>query len=112
MADLVPLTPRILTKGQAAAYCGLTESGFEAWVRAGKLPGRLKGTRRWDKTAIDIALDLLSGIDRTAPPPKPSGLAAYMEKRNARKAAEASACAEAEKGGKATGRGRAKRNSL
>lgn len=108
MLDLAPLSPRILTKGQAAAYCGLTESGFEAWVRAGKLPGRLKGTRRWDKAAIDIALDLLSGIDRTAPPPKPSSLALFIEQRNARKAAVR---AEAEKSGKATGRDRAKRNS-
>ena len=83
------LVPRILAKPQAAAYCGLTESGFDHWVKSGKLPKAMKGTRRWDKVTLDIALDRLSGIDRSAPVPKPSGLAAFMEKRDARKRAEA-----------------------
>lgn len=70
------LAPRILAKPTAAAYCGLTEAGFDDWVKRGLLPKVLKGTRRWDKVAIDLALDRPSGIDRSVAEPNPSGLAA------------------------------------
>src|ERR1700730_11140938 len=54
--------PRLLTREQAAAYCGLSASGFSEWVRSGKLPGPIRGSTRWDLKAIDAALDSLSGI--------------------------------------------------
>lgn len=79
-----PLAPRILAKGQAAAYCGLTEPGFDSWVKTGKLPRAMKGTRRWDKVALDLALDRLSGIGdaKSSGAAKPSALAAWLEKDN------------------------------
>ena len=59
------LEPRILTKKQAAVYCGLTESGFQAWIDAGRVPGPLPGTKRYDRLAIDRALNTLSGISNS-----------------------------------------------
>ncbi len=56
------LAPRLVTRAEAAAYCGLSPQGFSAWVRIGRLPASLPGTSRWDLKAIDAALDSLSGI--------------------------------------------------
>jgi hypothetical protein len=57
------IQPRCLTRRQAAAYCccgGL--STFDRWVRSGKIPGPMPGTHRWDRKALDVALDRLSGL--------------------------------------------------
>jgi hypothetical protein len=56
------LSPRLLSRPQAAAYCSLSISTFSNWVRLGKLPLPLPGTTRWDLKAIDIALDAMSGL--------------------------------------------------
>ena len=48
---------RILTRREAADYCRLSVSGFDGWVRKGLLPGPINGTRRWDRKALDGALD-------------------------------------------------------
>jgi len=56
---------RGLTKDSAAAYLELEPSGFDKWVRDGLLPGPIPGTRRWDKKAIDAALDKLSSLSPT-----------------------------------------------
>lgn len=85
--------PRVLSKTDAA-YCGISEKGFDHWVKSGKLPRAMKGTRRWDKVAIDYAIDLMSGVSRDAPPSRPSGLQAWVEERKGRKAAEAGRQAE------------------
>jgi hypothetical protein len=37
-ADL-GIVPRLLTREQAAAYCGLSVRDFSEWVKSGKLPG-------------------------------------------------------------------------
>ncbi len=34
------IAPRLLTREQAAAYCGLSVQGFGRWVRLGRLPAR------------------------------------------------------------------------
>jgi hypothetical protein len=55
--------PRCLDRQQAAAYCGCDSlSTFADWVRRGIIPGPIPGTHRWDRRAIDTALDLASGI--------------------------------------------------
>jgi hypothetical protein len=61
-AVLRRLKPRGLTRGDAAAYCGLTPEGFDDWVKRGVVPGPIAGTQRWDRKAIDLALDRASGI--------------------------------------------------
>lgn len=59
--------PRLLTREQAAAYCGYSPSGFSARVADGTLPGSISGLARWDKHAIDRRLDELSGLVPAAP---------------------------------------------
>lgn len=56
------LAPRGLTRTEAAAYLGLSPATFDAWQRRGLVPGPLTGTKRWDKNAIDAALDRASGL--------------------------------------------------
>lgn len=56
------ILPRLLSRAEAAVYCGLSCQGFSAWVKNGRLPGPIAGTARWDLRAIDAALDSLSGI--------------------------------------------------
>jgi predicted DNA-binding transcriptional regulator AlpA len=58
------MTPRCLNRRQAAEYCGCGSlSTFDDWVRRGILPGPIAGTRRWDRKAIDVALDRASGLE-------------------------------------------------
>ena len=53
---------RLVSRDQAAAYCGLSVSTFSKWVKIGRLPSALSGTSRWDLKAIDLALDSLSRL--------------------------------------------------
>ena len=53
---------RLMTRAQAATYCHLSQSAFSEWVSRGRLPTALFGTRRWDRRALDVALDKLSGL--------------------------------------------------
>jgi hypothetical protein len=62
-AALAPLQPRGLAREDAAAYCGLTPEGFDEWVKRGIVPGPIPGTQRWDRKAIDLALDRASGLE-------------------------------------------------
>jgi predicted DNA-binding transcriptional regulator AlpA len=57
------IAPRLLTREQAAAYCGLSVHGFSEWVKTGKMPGPILGTARWDRRAIDAVLDKASGLE-------------------------------------------------
>ena len=59
---IAPVQPRGLTREDAAAYCGLTPEGFDDWVKRAIVPGPIPGTQRWDRKAIDLALDRASGI--------------------------------------------------
>jgi predicted DNA-binding transcriptional regulator AlpA len=58
----VTLQPRLMTGAESAAYLGLTPASFTKWVADGRAPKPLPGTRRWDRKAIDLALDKVSGI--------------------------------------------------
>jgi excisionase family DNA binding protein len=58
------IPPRCMTRQQAAVYCGCGSlSTFDRWVRSGKIPGPMPGTHSWDRMALDIALDRLSGLN-------------------------------------------------
>jgi hypothetical protein len=50
--------PRGMKIEAVAAYLSLTTSGVHDWVRRELIPG----THRWDKKAIDAALDKRSGL--------------------------------------------------
>lgn len=59
----IGITPRGLTREQAAEYCGCESlNAFDAWVRKRIVPGPIPGTHRWDRKAIDRALDRRSGL--------------------------------------------------
>lgn len=73
---------RGLSRPDAAAYCGLTPAAFDDWVRRGLVPPAIPGTHRWDRKAIDAALDKASGL-------LPTSLSAY-DKWKAGKHANAS----------------------
>jgi hypothetical protein len=57
---------RGLSAHEAAAYAGCnTVAAFRTWVRKGLMPGPLPHTHRYDRKAIDAALDRLSGLSTT-----------------------------------------------
>ena len=79
------LTPRLLSKTEAAAYCGIKASRFSQWVQEGIIPPAIPGTHKWDKRAIDAKFDQIAGIQ----PEKPvSALAKWIAERDAKRSAE------------------------
>lgn len=54
--------PRMLSRAGAASYCNVAPRTFSDWVARRILPGPVPGTRRWDRKALDLALDANSGI--------------------------------------------------
>jgi excisionase family DNA binding protein len=73
--------PRLLSRHQAANYYNVSTSTFSNWVRSGKLPSSLPGTKRWDIKAIDLALDAISGL---LPRPEMSALDEWRARRGRR----------------------------
>ncbi|SHO65854.1 hypothetical protein SAMN02745172_02501 [Pseudoxanthobacter soli DSM 19599] len=62
MTDAAVITPRALTREQVASYLGLSPSAVSDWQARGLIPGPIPGTRRWDRVAIDRAMDRISGL--------------------------------------------------
>ncbi len=58
--------PRLMTRCEAAAHCGVGITTLNDWMERGIIPGPLPGTHRWDKKAIDAFLDILSRIEDEA----------------------------------------------
>jgi len=57
------LPKRCLTKQEAAEYCGCnTLAAFDQWRAKGIVPPPIPGTTRWDRKALDAALDRASGL--------------------------------------------------
>jgi hypothetical protein len=64
VARLNNLPRRGLSREAAATYAGCESlSTFSDWVRRGILPGPIPGTHTWDRKAIDVSLDRLSGLE-------------------------------------------------
>jgi hypothetical protein len=61
-------TPRLLTQKAAAAYVGVSTPTFAKWVMEGIFPGSAGRTKMWDRKAIDLAIDKMSGIKSTPEP--------------------------------------------
>ena len=62
----INIPPRGLNREQAAAYCGCESvEAFSDWVRRRLVPGPMPGTSRWDRRALDRALDKLSGLNQS-----------------------------------------------
>ena len=60
------VAPRLMTKAEAASYCAFTPSRFSQLVKAGTLPKPVPGTTRYDRVAIDRALDKFAGLQSDA----------------------------------------------
>lgn len=57
------LEKRGLSKQEAADYCGCSSlAAFDRWRAKGIVPGPIPGTTRWDRKALDRALDQASGL--------------------------------------------------
>jgi hypothetical protein len=56
------LEPRGLSRIEAAAYVGLSPSGFSAARREGKYPNPTLPGGRYDRPLLDQAMDIHSGI--------------------------------------------------
>ena len=62
MSEDVPIEPaRLMSKSQAAAHLGVSLPTFSKWVAADFIPGALP-IRKWDRKALDAALDKMSGL--------------------------------------------------
>ncbi|MDF2809476.1 MAG: uncharacterized protein K0S56_507 [Microvirga sp.] len=81
---------RLMTQKQAAAYCGVSAPTFAKWVLVGSMPPALSATRRWDRRAIDVHLDKLSGLGEAAVPE--DDYDRRKRERDARKAARGGVC--------------------
>lgn len=57
---------RVFNRKEAASYIGASVGYFDRLVREGKLPAALPipKVKRWDKAALDRALDEMSGTAR------------------------------------------------
>jgi predicted DNA-binding transcriptional regulator AlpA len=53
--------PAVMSREIAAEYCSLSASGFDQWVREGRLPPPISGTKRWSRAAIDHRVSLVDG---------------------------------------------------
>jgi excisionase family DNA binding protein len=62
------ISPRGLSRTEAAAYVGLGTTSFDYLIRAGRLPAPIRVGRRvlWDRGALDAALAAMAG--GTSPP--------------------------------------------
>jgi hypothetical protein len=56
------MTPRLLSRDAAAAYCGITAETFEQYIRPHVTPIEIGARRLWDVRALDRWLDLRSGL--------------------------------------------------
>lgn len=61
------LKPRLVSRTEAASYCGLKPSRFSELVKHGMMPRAIPGTNKWDMRAIDLHLDKVSGIQQEKP---------------------------------------------
>jgi hypothetical protein len=65
-ANRILIEQRRVTRVEAAAYCGLIPEGFDEWVKQGIVPCPIPRAQRWDRKAIDVALDRASGLQSPA----------------------------------------------
>ena len=75
------IQPRGMTRDDAAAYCNLSPAAWDRWVREGRMPPPVPGTHRWDRKAIDLAWDRLSGIATTEVDASDAAMAAWRASR-------------------------------
>jgi predicted DNA-binding transcriptional regulator AlpA len=80
--------PRLISRKEAAAYCGIAESTFSMWVSTRKMPATIPGTRKWDKRAIDAKLDEISGLGGLPPDKTETDFQKWKRERDKRRRAK------------------------
>lgn len=67
-ALVTPPTPRLLSEDQAAAYLGISKTGFrQRWQKAElPQPHRIGQRLLWDRRLLDRYVDALSGLGETS----------------------------------------------
>ncbi|HTK79061.1 MAG TPA: hypothetical protein VL286_01340 [Rhizomicrobium sp.] len=65
MKGELKIEPRGLRREQAAHYLGISATTFDMWVKDNLMPRpkRIGGIVVWDRKALDLAFDSLSGED-------------------------------------------------
>lgn len=71
-----------MTAKAAAAYLGVSWTTFNNWVNMALLPAALPVMKRWDRKAIDAAIDRMSGLEAM----EDHGYEIRKRERDARKA--------------------------
>jgi len=68
------LAPRGLSRGDAAAYVGVSPNTFDRLVEDGTMPGPMQFYSRkvWDLRRVDAALDRLAPLGTLPPQPETS----------------------------------------
>jgi predicted DNA-binding transcriptional regulator AlpA len=65
--DVLPgsLSPRGLSRAEAAAYVGISPSLFDMMIKDGRMPGpkRINSRVVWDRIKLDLAFDALPDDD-------------------------------------------------
>jgi hypothetical protein len=61
------MTPRLLGRDAAAAYCGISPNTFDAYVTPHVAPLQIGDRRLWDIRALDRWLDAQSGLAHSVP---------------------------------------------
>ena len=69
--------PRLMTRDQMMEYLGVSASTLARWVAEGHIPGPVVGSR-FDRRAVDAALDRASGL--TSESAAATGEAALIER--------------------------------
>ena len=66
---ILPVSPRGLSRSEAAAYVGVSPSLFDAMVKDGRMPQpkRINTRTIWDRARIDEAFEALPGGDISNP---------------------------------------------
>nr|WP_321459662.1 hypothetical protein [uncultured Cohaesibacter sp.] len=78
------MTPRLISKQAAADYLSVCVATLDSYIQQGLLPGPVANTRRFDRLAIDRALDKLSNLHSSD-----GQTSSAYARRQARKRAEA-----------------------
>ncbi len=74
--------PRLLSRQEAASYCGVSMETFDDYRRKGIVPDSVPGTSRWDIDLIDKCLNKASGIDQSTAPEPTTHLNEWRTRRN------------------------------
>lgn len=64
----MPDAPRLLRKPEVLTMLGVSASTLRRWQESGIVPPPLPGTARWDRLAIERALDRARGVAEPSAP--------------------------------------------